>query len=231
MCDSHLFFIKVKSFHTTYFYSMIYDLDNDVTKKEISNILKDLSINYNLFNLSNSELFITEVTDNEVFNTSELKKYLKNLFFYDKKINTWLIRNKQEPDYNILNIIKKDLSVKLMLIGNNFDYIIRDNKEREKLFDLFESYYHKRPHDVVIYKPTNENGEIEVNDIFNCIPDDKNNIFSIIIQDGYNLSLIKEFSDKSNRFVNVNIFINSNNNYYKVNSLCDELTFKKLSLL
>lgn len=235
MKETHLFFIRIITENNEYFFSMIYQLEKiqSTTISNIITIVKFLINEYDLFDITNVEFKINEINTEDIiiYDNKKFKNYLKNLIYFDNKINKWVTTSKNKPDYNILKCIKKDTSVRLVLVGNEFDNIVREQTKRESLFDLFELYYHIRPCDVILYKPSSEDGNINVNDIYDFLPNDNKKLYGIILQDGYEIGMIKEFSDKSIMRINTEIFIKTRTEYYKVNSLCDEISFKKINLL
>lgn len=231
----HLFFIKITlSNYCHYYYSMIYNLEKieSTTKSNIVTIVKSIVKEYNLFKLDNASFFIQEITtSSQITELLELNEYTKNLIYFNKFYNRFVFTRKNTPDYNILNVIKKDLYIKIMIISNSINTSINDNKKREKILDLFELYYHVRPRDLVLYIPTNEKGTIEVKDILNCIPKEKNTVNTLILQDNIGLSVIKEFADYSNDFYNIDIFTKIKYEYYKTESLCDNINFKRIDIM
>lgn len=231
----HLFFIKITTNFNIYYYSMRYDLEKvqSTTNKNIITIIKNILNNDKFISkeINNMEFHIKEIklSDNEQFLISDIRKYLSNFIHYDKKIKEWVISYNTKPDYNIFNLINDKINLKLMLVGSYFDNIIKNENDREKLFDLFENYYHIRPSDALIYK-IQDNDTNNIESIYECLPNDINKQFAIILQDGYKLSIIKKFTELCYNKKNIDVFINADSMFYNITANSAEIKFTKVSL-
>jgi len=237
MKKPHLFFIKIKTSFNVYYYSMKYELEEvqTTTNNNIITIMKDVLKRDAWFyddTKKEMEFIITEVKleDRKEYRVSDIQRYISHFIYYDGKIKDWVVTYKNEPDYKIFNCIMEDMSVKIMLVGSYFDSVIKDEHERERMFDLFENYYHTRPSDAIMYKIQDETYESSIRSIYDCLPKDVNKKYAIILQNGYNLSTIKKFTELCYNTDNIEIFVLSDLDYYRVYVSSAEIKFKKVCM-
>lgn len=230
MKKPYLFFITIacKTIKDEIKISMKYDLEKiqTTTKNNIITIIKDLlSINNNDY-----KFFIKEINLNDKFNKEDLKEYLRHFVYYDEKISNWIISHKNEPDYNILNCINEDINIKMMLIGSSFKNIMSNQVNRESLLTLFEKYFHIKPSDISLYTVIDNNGNIDIDSLYDILPSDKSKKYAILLQDEIKLSMIKSFTKLCYNKPNIEIFVSSNSDIYKVTIETTEIVFKRVVL-
>ena len=236
MKKPHLFFIKFFTNTSVHYYSMLYELEEvqSTTNSNIITIINDLIKTDKTFSyLSKPNTFnIKEIYPglDESFTIADINRYLSNFIYFDKKINQWIISYKNKPDFKIYNSILPNKTLKLMLVGSFFDSVMKNEQERESLFDLFEIYYHIRPNDALIYKIQNENEIYSIEYMCECLPDDINKNYAIILQDGYNLSIIRKFTELCYNKKNIEVFVLSNLEYFKVEIDASTIIFRKVSM-
>lgn len=235
MKKPHLFFIKLFTKWNVYYYTMKYDLEKvqSTTNTNIITIVRDLLKSDRQFYDSidkQMQFNIKEAQLKEEYNVGDLHRFLSHYIYYDYKINEWVITHKNNPDYKILNCIREDASLKVMMIGSYFDNIVRNDKERENIFDLFERYYHIKPTDALIYTIPDESDKSSIEAIYDCLPNDRNKNYALILQDGYTLSTIKKFTELCYNKPNIEVFVLSDFEYYSVYIDSAEIKFKKVCL-
>lgn len=235
MKKPHLFFIKICTGVSLYYYSMKYDLEKiqSTTNTNIITIVKDLLKNEIKFD-RDDEFDINEVylyNGNEYL-VADLNRWLRNFIYYDDIIEQWVVSYKNEPDYKILNCLNENSSLKFILIGSYkyFNDIMKNESTRKTMFKLFERYYHVTAKDALIHTIPNENELDSIKDMCDCLPDDRTKNYAFILQDGYKLSTIKKIMDYTYKKYNIEIFVQLQSEYYKVSSSSAEITFKKVCL-
>ena len=86
---------------------------------------------------------------------------------------------------------------------------------------------------ISLYNITNPNHGFFLNDkvsIYECLPNESYKNYAIILQDGYDLSIIKKFTEMCYSKNNIEVFILADLEYYKVQVSSSEIKFKKVCL-
>lgn len=236
MKKPHLFFIKIHTGFSIYYYSMKYDLEEvqSTTHGNIITIIKDVLKNDIKFTDSNITFDIEELKpdENKSYIIGDLNRWFRNFIYYDDIIREWVVSYKNEPDYKIPNCINDNASLKLILIGSYsyFNNIMKNEESRLNMFKLFGRFYHIKASDALIHTIQTENDISSITDMCDCLPDTNNKNFAIILQDGYKLSTIKKISEYCRNKSNVEVFVLVQSEYYKVTTTSAEITFKKVCL-
>ena len=207
------------------------ELDIEKIKTEISDFLKFI-----LYDKDNSLMVEFPIFDELRVDVYSYIEYFKQLIYYDKDINSWVMRKFAKPNYNIINAICKK-TLKVVITGTSTargethymnKFLQDDNREKiinnmkrllfindieliydsyEHALDLLRLYYH----------------------------DDKinNNInYAFILPEDTKLSYIDEcmeYTGPVNTWVNV--FMISDSKLYEVQREIGKISFKKVNLI
>ena len=212
-------------------YSLICDVkkyEEETNKKfDVDEVLKEIQVeDFNLSDVINAGYQVDEYTGYRGDYTNFfLSNALSKVIEYNYELKKWIVVNKLEPDYKLLELSEKT-TLKIFLVGEEFNDVIKNNNKRQSLISLFKNSYYVEPE----LCPLLSKQHSDLVKLSETLPDNYDNNFIILLSDNTPIKLIHEIADIFDKRKSTTVMVNSfvNNEYFTVMKHLASYEFKRV---
>ena len=223
---SNLFLVKYNKNNSTCYSIIELEEPYENYELQIEDIIKRLFLD--IYTIKIEFLETTQITEYDVTkDNDELDEGLKSFIYYDDEIQEWILNNYPEPNYKILNILNKDLTMNTIIIGENLKDLLTTKNRK-----IWSKRLYKISHIsniVFSFYNVKLNNEIDYKLLISTLSEDKN--YTLIIEDGCNIETLELLTLEllcNNMRDNITILIQGKKEVYQVVNNLSNISFKNV---